>query len=326
MLLFVGWAIMLPAVLLLPFLLYSGAKPLMHSDLFMVTAGVVAAVVAGQLLWRFAVPGFGGFWRRAKSTYRTEYAGDTEMDLLLYLRPFSVDNAQFALPRKHELKRDRRFLDRLDPKVSLEEVIAEAFASTHRIVAIGRPNELVQPIGARRIYSDRWQTEVDRLIDEAGIIVLCLGDSPGIAWELDAVLSKEKLKNTVIVMPPAPNRKIQRAWDDWQRQMEIHSITSRDLIPHARLVVFSQMNSPRFVCFEVESSSSSTQLESYFASLREVVSVMRLRSQDTYKDFDEDITLEFVDPKKKGGGFNPPDESFLPPSGTFEYPREYTGE
>ncbi|MEL7500418.1 MAG: hypothetical protein AAFN77_22685 [Planctomycetota bacterium] len=294
-----------------------------------VVAGLAMVFVAGLVLTVFVLPGFGRFFRKTKATYRNDYVADPQAELLLYLRPFSADCTLFSLPRNHEVRQERAVTDRLDSKVSLEELVVSAFAETHRVVAIGKPDELLRPIGANRVYSDQWQAEVDALIHDAGIIAICLGESPGVVWELEAIIAKGKLKETVVVVPPLESEEAMRIWSTWRDVLELHGATCRDLPSNAKLVVFSQQHSARFVSYDgvdASPSGSSTQLEFYFASLREIISTMKLRSQDTYIDFDEDIRLEFVDRNRKQNDFLPPSEGFEEPSYSFEPPREWRGE
>lgn len=332
-LVFLGWALMLLALATGFVALRLGGGSIARSGGLgvLIAAGIGMLFIAGFVLSRMLLPRIGRFSRQAKATYRNNYAHGSNKDLLLYLRPFSADNTFFTLPRDHEVRQKRKGADRLDTSVSLEELIVEAFSEMHRIVAIGKPDELIQPIGAQRLYSESWQKEVSDLIEEAGIIVLCLGDSSGVLWELEAVLSKEKLSNTIIVIPPGKEEEIEQQWHQWQNKMDSHNIDSRDLLPDTRLVVFSQNDYPRFVrCEDVggRATRSPSRIELYFATLQEVVSTMRLRSDSTFLDFDEDILLELIDPKRQKrpeNEFKPPDDSFEPPSSSFEPPTEWSG-
>ena len=59
-------------------------------------------------------------------------------------------------------------------------------------------------IGAAREYvaDDRWQDRVKEWIDASALIVLLMGKTENLAWEVKAVREAASLHNLVVVFPP----------------------------------------------------------------------------------------------------------------------------
>jgi hypothetical protein len=90
---------------------------------------------------------------------------------VLYLRPFANDVTMAAL----------FFPSRL----TQEEALVQRFARFGRVVAIGRPGELLPPVGAVRgqLPLDDWHGPVSRLIAGAHVVLMAAGPGPGTVWE-----------------------------------------------------------------------------------------------------------------------------------------------
>jgi len=73
------------------------------------------------------------------------------------------------------------------------------------LVAIGRPEEPLSPLGAGRDYvpDSDWQDEVRQRIQAAAIVVLIIGTSQGLAWELARLRDLAQLHKLILLFPPA---------------------------------------------------------------------------------------------------------------------------
>jgi len=62
------------------------------------------------------------------------------------------------------------------------------------------------PHGAFRDYVDpaQWQQRVQELLDQAGLVVLAVGNSPGIEWEIMQVRKRITSESLIIYLPPRP--------------------------------------------------------------------------------------------------------------------------
>ena len=78
------------------------------------------------------------------------------------------------------------------------------------LVSIAQPDLAsrigVHPHGAAREYVGEgdWQARVQALLDEAGMVVLAIGDSPGIEWEIEQVRKRVGPQSLLLYLPPRP--------------------------------------------------------------------------------------------------------------------------
>ena len=113
----------------------------------------------------------------------------TQLPTVLYLRAFIDDVASRSL------------------ESSAEEVLSTVFAGSQigTMVAIGRPGEALQTAGAARLYVGAdWQDHVRELMERAKLVVLRVGSSEGVWWEIDEALRKVAPPRLLIWMPSNP--------------------------------------------------------------------------------------------------------------------------
>ncbi|MFL5384134.1 MAG: hypothetical protein ACJ8GN_16555 [Longimicrobiaceae bacterium] len=86
---------------------------------------------------------------------------------------------------------------------SLERVLTDSVRAYGPFIGIGRPGEL-RPAGAAREYfpHDRWQAAVLKLMDEAAFIIVLLGFTAGLDWEIQRVAERGHQRKTIFVLPP----------------------------------------------------------------------------------------------------------------------------
>jgi hypothetical protein len=101
----------------------------------------------------------------------------------------------------------------LDPGViaeTLEELIVRHWVKIGPVLAIGKPGERWrrQPIGAARYYLEDQSRQdfVSDLAQKCGTIILSIGESAGVMWEIDMVLSEKHMMKTIFVIPPSYTR------------------------------------------------------------------------------------------------------------------------
>jgi TPR repeat protein len=75
------------------------------------------------------------------------------------------------------------------------------------VVAIGNPGETLPPLGACREYhkNDAWQGRILELAAKAGLIVVILGTSPSIRWEIQQIARRRWLDKTIFLCPGVSN-------------------------------------------------------------------------------------------------------------------------
>ena len=97
---------------------------------------------------------------------------------------------------------------------TLEETIEQLLGRHGPVIAIGRPGESVPPAGAAREYvpNDQWQTRVRELIDQAGVVVVVLGETEGLSFEYETLLEMGALGKLIAVFPPRDAGALDSLW------------------------------------------------------------------------------------------------------------------
>jgi hypothetical protein len=120
---------------------------------------------------------------------------------VLFLRPFMTDSIALPSPRINLLGRIFSV-----PVLSsnLDAVVLDVGSERGPVVAVGDPVEPPPAYGASRGYFEdhSWQDAVARLAAEAQAIVLVMGRSEGVAWEMNLIATAGLLSKTLFVMPP----------------------------------------------------------------------------------------------------------------------------
>lgn len=105
---------------------------------------------------------------------------------------------------------------------SFEEVLAAILNRYGPLIAIGRPGETAPPVGAARMYvpQDHWQAEVLQLIDSSRLVVVQLGNTNGLAWELEQLVRMGKMDKVVIALPPLATDELWLRWQVFSDMLE----------------------------------------------------------------------------------------------------------
>jgi hypothetical protein len=91
---------------------------------------------------------------------------------------------------------------------SFEELLAEEFDPVGPAVIVGAPGERLARLGASREYlaTWEWREAVTRLIEEAALIVVIIGDTENLFWELRTVVARRGWDKVVLIVPPVANK------------------------------------------------------------------------------------------------------------------------
>jgi hypothetical protein len=89
-------------------------------------------------------------------------------------------------------------------RIRLEQAIAGELSRFGPFVAIGEPGERLPDLGAARGYfsDDEWQAAVLDWIGRARAIVMIVGKTRWVTWELRQVIASGKLDRLVLLLPP----------------------------------------------------------------------------------------------------------------------------
>jgi hypothetical protein len=84
-----------------------------------------------------------------------------------------------------------------------EEQLAMVMNEIGPFITIGPPEEELSESGAARMYVDagQWQERVNDLITKAQLAVIRIGETEGLWWEIQLVLSKVKPERIIFLIP-----------------------------------------------------------------------------------------------------------------------------
>jgi hypothetical protein len=98
---------------------------------------------------------------------------------------------------------------------TFEHFVASELNRIGPVVAIDRPGERLQPLGASRDYlaGPDWQHAVGTAIAEAALVVVVLGESESVLWEFRTTIETRGKAQALIIVPPLPDRvELGRRW------------------------------------------------------------------------------------------------------------------
>lgn len=89
------------------------------------------------------------------------------------------------------------------PRQTIETRLSRVFRGIGPVVSIGRPGERLPEVGANRFYvSDNdWQRAVLYFIDRAAAVIIMIGRSKGVAWEIDTALRTVPRERLLLMFP-----------------------------------------------------------------------------------------------------------------------------
>jgi hypothetical protein len=159
-------------------------------------AGVLLAIlglpvlVAGATLLRRA--------EQMMQTTVTEARSDDPRPPILFLRSFLDDDTQLPEP-------DVGLYGEKEPRrVGFEISIADQLRRFGPLIAIGKPGEGLSRLGASRQYfsDDEWQAAIHRWMDESRLVVVMVGLTRGVTWEIAQLLARGHMGKVIFVFPP----------------------------------------------------------------------------------------------------------------------------
>ena len=151
--------------------------------------------------WIFAAGGAVFVWTKRKSALRgTAVRQIDRRPPVLLLRSFDDDMMLIVRGARYS-----RSTDLHRKGMTFERVVQDHLSPFGPFIAIGRPEEALSPLGAARDYvpDTVWQDEVQQRIRDAAVVVLVIGTSPGLAWELSRLRDLGQLHKLILLFPPA---------------------------------------------------------------------------------------------------------------------------
>jgi hypothetical protein len=120
---------------------------------------------------------------------------------VLFLRSFSDDQISLSRAKMPWLL---RFFDPGAVAGTLEELLVWEYADVGPVLAVGKPSDNLPPLGAARKYCKgiEWQEIVCSIMQASELIVIGVGRSAGLAWEVETVKAENLLDKCVFMFPP----------------------------------------------------------------------------------------------------------------------------
>ena len=93
-----------------------------------------------------------------------------------------------------------------------EEILVSVLSEAGPVIALGRPGEELPEIGAKRVYTtnDTWQDAIVSHMESAKLIVLRIGITGGLAWEVEHATGLKRPNKLVLLIPDSQTYKVFR--------------------------------------------------------------------------------------------------------------------
>jgi hypothetical protein len=189
-------------------------------------SGQVTSAFIALLMW---LPLTVSLYRRARRRAllpAAELGKKNPRPPVLYLRSFHDDKIKMRARAANGRSNLERVL-----KIRFEEVITDHLWRYGPVVAIGKPGEKLPPLGAARDYvsDEHWQQKVEQLMLAASLIVIVLGRTEGLAWELGKIIELRLVRKLVVLFPPTSVGELQLRWD----ALRVHAERAGLAVPHS---------------------------------------------------------------------------------------------
>jgi hypothetical protein len=134
---------------------------------------------------------------------------------------------------------------RLDARVRIEEVVAQAAVPRGPLIALSNPSDGLERLGAARAHvsDEGWRDYVKQRMGDCRIIVCFLGSTENFRWEVQEILASDIVHKLIVVMPPSyPNdRTITQTLPELAHLMGLDSVADETArLCDAKVIVCSQ--------------------------------------------------------------------------------------
>ncbi len=153
----------------------------------------------GQAFVQASATSFGVFFIARGRQLRTRDATiaiSEGKSLIVYLRGFDTDSSDHLIA-------PRRVSWALKNIETNEDLFSQILRRFGRFVALGRPGDRLAPVGADRAYvsDSTWQDEVLKMLKAAEFIILRIGTTPGLIWEIKTAIGLASAQRIILFVP-----------------------------------------------------------------------------------------------------------------------------
>jgi hypothetical protein len=205
--------------------------------------GVVVAVIAALVATRYR----NVVWRLAKQagarSAQAELSREGSRRPVFYLRSFDLDKAASR----------SSILDWLteNPRGTAEERVTGTLSRVGPVIAIGRPNERLPPLGAKRFYvsNELWKGKVSDVVKVSQLVLWATGTTPGLRWEIEHLVNMRTPEK--LILWPHPRALRLRAAEreqEWVRFLDMTGSVFPKPLPrrlrNTRFIYFDKLFNP----------------------------------------------------------------------------------
>ena len=145
---------------------------------------------------------FVGLARLRAALNPSDQAPPARAHFSVFLRSFDDDGGTWNPP-----------MNPFGGRETAEEELREVLWPLGQLIAIGRPGEKLQTPGAARVYldGDEWQGAVKDLVDAAALVIVRVGKTAGLWWEIEEVARRVPPERVLLLLAFSGSRKKRRA-------------------------------------------------------------------------------------------------------------------
>lgn len=148
--------------------------------------------------------------------------------------------------------------------VRLEELIVDLLSAEGPVVALSNPHLDEQPLGAARkeATDDTWQDDVHDYIDRAKWIVLVMGVTEHVNWEISQIIKKGMLGKLIVILPTSYSKHVSIAKTSTKlaELMGFETISQESEMLKNVTVIHFEESQKRFVAYESKNKHASDYL------------------------------------------------------------------
>jgi hypothetical protein len=266
--------------------LYIGRPgPPRAAEIAIVGPFAIAMLAVGMLMWRSHLLYKNGLGL-LRDARRPEIEPIGESDIprapfVLYLRAFSDDEARENVETPLAPFSFVFFSQLVSSGRTEEEALADVLSPIGDLIAVRSPQDRhTAPAGAKRLYlaeGEFWKEEVRDLLSEARFVVLAVGSSTGVLWEMFEILARTPTERFAFVVPmdkqeykrftkaaiqylekksdPHTRRLVRKRFGD--KMLPKFASLGRELHELRGVIYYTQTNEPRFVDLGIFAQSGS---------------------------------------------------------------------
>jgi hypothetical protein len=138
-----------------------------------------------------------------------------------------------------------------NPRGTAEERVTGTLSRVGPVIAIGRPNERLPPLGAKRFYvsNELWKEKVSDVVKVSQLVLWATGTTPGLRWEIEHLVNMRTPEK--LILWPHPRALRLRAAEreqEWVRFLDMTGSVFPKPLPrrlrNTRFIYFDKLFNP----------------------------------------------------------------------------------